>query len=172
MSSSGDPASWITGEPPLDEEGNAVDDGPWIPPFSGDINEWLAVGGDFRAAYIYIRPDRGAAPGEERNVTSTFFQMQGDLYHSARLHEHLTLVLDIGLYSGFEAWGLFRYALEPADFDFTVRVGRFMPPFGMREVEHQLFTREGIGLGGTDRDTGIEVTTYLGPVTITAALLN
>lgn len=140
--------------------------------FSGDINDWLAIGGDFRAAYLWIRPDRGPTPDTERDITNTFFLMQGDLYHSARLHDRLTLVLDIGLYSGFEAWGLFRLHPEPDSWDLMLKVGRFIPAFGIREVEHQLFTREAIGFGNADRDTGVELTALVGPVAAHVAVLN
>ena len=140
--------------------------------FDGEINEWMAIGGDVRAAYIMIRPDRGVAPGTDPDITSSFFLMQADLYHSMILNRHVTTVFDIGAYSGFEAWGLYHLEPEPSANDLMVRVGRFMPAFGIREVEHQLFTREGIGLGATDRDTGLEVTGYAGPLTGTVSLLN
>ncbi len=139
--------------------------------FSGNITEWLAVGADFRAAYIYIRPDRGAMPDTPRNITSSFFLMQSDLYTGATLNDNVRLVVDIGVYSGFEAWGLFNATNDP-EVDLYVKVGRFMPTYGIREVEHQLFTREGIGIGTSDRDTGIELTAFLGPVTASLAVVN
>ncbi|MBW2187990.1 MAG: hypothetical protein JRG93_00160 [Deltaproteobacteria bacterium] len=157
-----------------DEEallGNKDDDKPFVS-FSGDITDWLAIGGDIRVAYIWIRPDRGIEPGVERNITNSFFLMQADLYIGATATDHITFYLDLGVYSGFEAWGLYQLKPEPEDFDFMIKVGRFMPAFGIREVEHQLFTRERIGLGNADRDTGLELTAYVGPLTVNAALVN
>jgi hypothetical protein len=140
--------------------------------FTGDINEWMAVGGDFRSAYIYIRPDDKIDPNADRAVINTFFLMQADLYHSMRLNEHVSFVLDVGIYSGFEAWGLFSLKDQPSSWDLMFKVGRFMPAFGIRDVEHQLFTREGIGLGNADRDTGVEMTAFMGAATLNVALLN
>ncbi|MBI2893368.1 MAG: hypothetical protein HYY06_07430 [Deltaproteobacteria bacterium] len=168
-STSADPGSWmaprsLSGDP-------AADDGVRAP-FGGEVTDWLAVGGDLRAAYIYIRPDRGLEPGADPEVTSSFFLMQADLYHAATLNPWVSLVLDVGIYSGFEAWGLLRFFREPGDLDLMLKVGHFMPAFGIREVEHQLFTREGIGLGAQDRDTGLELTTFAGPVTLNLSVLN
>lgn len=140
--------------------------------FAGDINEWLAVGADLRAAYIFVRPDRGAEPGADRELTSSFFLMQADLYHSAVLGDRVTLVLDVGVYSGFEAWGLVRLSPPRAEWDLLLKAGRFLPPFGVREVEHQLYTREGVGLGAADRDTGLEMTLFAGRYSLHAALVN
>ena len=139
--------------------------------FTGDITDWLAIGADFRTAYIHVRPDRGFAPGTEPNVTNSFFLMQSDLYIGATLNDNLRFVIDLGVYSGFEGWGLFNLTGDPK-LELYVKVGRFMPTFGIREVEHQLFTREGIGLGTSDRDTGVEATLMVGPLTANLAVTN
>lgn len=140
--------------------------------FSGELTEGLAIGSDLRAAWFYIQPDEAVVPGEAPSATNTFFLMQADLYVAAELNEHVVLALDIGIYSGFEAWALFRLDPEPEDFDLMVKVGRFMPAFGIRAAEHQLFTRAAIGLGEADRDTGIEVSAYAGPVGVNLSVLN
>ncbi|MBP6632332.1 MAG: hypothetical protein KA297_23125 [Kofleriaceae bacterium] len=158
------------GSAPADGSAAAEEDDDVV--FDPEINEWMVLGGDLRAAYIFIRPDEGATPEAEPDVTSSFFLMQADLYHAMTLNRHVTAVLDVGAYSGFEAWGLYHLNVEPATYDLMVRVGKFMPAFGIREVEHQLFTRERIGLGATDRDTGVEVTAFAGPVTAAVAVLN
>lgn len=148
------------------------DDGDDAPFFDPEINPGMVLGGDLRMAYIFIRPEDGAAPEQDPDVTSSFFLMQADLYHAMELNPHVTTVLDVGVYSGFEAWALFHWKPQPARHDLMLRVGRFMPAFGIREVEHQLFTRAGIGLGQTDRDTGAELTAYAGPVTASVSVLN
>lgn len=140
--------------------------------FSGNVTPWLALGGDFRTAYLLIEPERAAVAGEDRDITSSFFLMQADLYYAARLDRRATLVLDVGIYSGFEAWGLWQLRPSIHPWNLMLKVGRFMPPFGIREVEHQLFTREGIGLGNVDRDTGIEASYYQGPFAANLALVN
>lgn len=147
-----------------------ADDDPVV--FDPEINQWMVLGGDLRAAYLFIRPDQGRTPGADPEITSSFFLMQADLYHAMTLNEHVTTVLDVGAYSGFEAWALFHWKREPSAYDLMLKVGHFMPAFGIREVEHQLYTREGIGLGATDRDTGLEATAYAGPLTASLSLVN
>ncbi len=140
--------------------------------FDPEINDSLVFGADFLAAYIYSKPDRGPAPGAKPDVTSSFFLMQGDLYHAATLNDHVTLVFDVGIYSGFEAWGLLSVLPAGEPNNLQIKVGRFMPAFGIRDVNHQLYTRDGIGLGATDKDSGIELTGTLGPAMLQVAVLN
>lgn len=157
-------------DPAAADAAAAEDDDPVV--FDPELNRWMALGGDLRAAYIFIRPDRGRTPDADPDITSSFFLMQADLYHAMTLNEHVTTVIDAGAYAGFEAWALFHWHREPARYDLMLKVGRFTPAFGIREVEHQLYTREGVGLGATDRDTGLEATAYAGPLTATVSLLN
>lgn len=164
---------WVVSSKPADGAARDDDgDGGDHIVFDPELNAWMAIGGDLRGAYILSVPERGDAPGERRAITSSFFLMQADLYHAMTLNDHVTAVFDIGAYTGFEAWALYHWNREPADHDLMVRVGRIMPAFGIREVEHQLYTRERIGLGATDRDTGVEVTAFAGPLTATVSVLN
>lgn len=142
------------------------------PPFSGDVSDWLAVGGDVRASYFWIRPDRGATPTTPRDITSTFFLMESYFYVHGKLHPNVDVVLQLGPYAGFEAWGLFRLLDEQSPWNLSIKVGRFMPAFGIREVEHQLYTRELVGFGNADRDTGIELTLSAGPMTAQVGVYN
>ncbi|MCC7381523.1 MAG: hypothetical protein IT384_06810 [Deltaproteobacteria bacterium] len=154
------------GSVPTEDEGAAD----WT--FSGQVNEWLTLGGDLRAAYLFTAPERSPIAGEEPQHTSTFFLMQADLYAAARFGPHLSLVFDLGAYSGFEAWVLISAASGPSDFDLQVKIGRFMPNFGIREVNHDLYTRAGVGLGASSRDTGVELTGVAGPFSLSLSILN
>lgn len=172
--SGGNAQAWLA-EPFATEEelsGHEKQLGQRIAAFSPDLNEWLSIGADVRGAYIFIRPDRGPAPAAPREITSSFFLMQADLYHWARLNEFVSLYLDVGVYSGFEAWGMIHWRLGDAGPHGYLKVGRFLPPFGIREVEHQLATREAVGFGQTDRDTGVELTAYYKSATLSAAVIN
>ncbi len=140
--------------------------------FSGALNDTVRLGADIRAAYLYIRPEQGRSPGVEPESIGSFFLMQADLYHVVRVHPRVRLALDVGAYSGFEAWSLIDLSPDSRSFEAALKVGRFLPPFGIREVEHQLYTRGGVGLGASDRDTGLELTTWIGPWTTHVALLN
>lgn len=133
-----------------------------ISSFSGALTDWLHLGADLRLAYLYAKPP----------TTSSFFMMQADLYTAANFSPHVTAVFDIGAYSGFEAWVLIRAATEPSDFNLYLKAGHFLPAFGIRDVNHELYTRGGIGLGATDRDTGLEATAFAGPFSLSVALVN
>lgn len=141
--------------------------------FSGDITDWLAVGADFRMAYLWIRPDRGLEPGTDPAITSSLFLMEAYLYLDAQVHQNVRLVLQLGPYQGFEAWALFRAnPRDDATVNLYVKAGHFYPTFGIREASHQLFTRQEVGFGNVDRDTGVELTGYAGPMALTVAVLN
>jgi hypothetical protein len=105
-------------------------------------------------------------------ITNTFFLMQADLYHAATLNPHVNLVVDVGVYTGFEAWGLLRAIATPSPFNIMLKVGRFKPAFGVRESNHTLFTRETVGFGPMDQDTGVELTLYAWGLTVNTALVN
>jgi hypothetical protein len=129
-----------------------------IVPFDGTITDWLAVGADMRTAYLLTAPSG-------REVESSFFLMQADLYHSIQLGAHLSAVLDIGIYSGLEAYATLRPIPDVTVADILVRAGRFLPAVGIKFANHTLFTREGVGLGPAAQDTGVEVavdTAYFG----------
>jgi hypothetical protein len=171
-SSSGEPESWLAESFPAEEDEATRELGQRAAGFSPELTDWLTIGADLRAAYIGIRPDKGPTPDSPREITSSFFLMQADLYHAARLNSVVTLYLDVGVYSGFEAWGLFHLLRDREGPQLYLKVGRFLAPFGIREVEHQLYTREAVGFGQLDRDTGLELDGYLGPATLNVALLN
>lgn len=139
--------------------------------FSPQIAEGLTLGGDLRGAYLYSAV---ATPAGQVSTpaSSTFFLMQADLYAAARLSRHFSIVLDLGVYSGFEAYLLFSLAPEAPGYDLHLRVGHFQPSFGLRDVNHDLYTRGAVGFGPTDRDTGLELTGRLGPLTVALGLVN
>ncbi len=144
----------------------------WAPTFSGTLTDWLTLGADVRLAYLLAVPDHGPMPNTSANVTNTLFLMQADLYHAATLNPHMNLVLDVGVYTGFEAWLLVKASATPSPFNVFVKAGRFKPAFGVRESNHTLFTRETVGFGPLDQDTGVELTLYLWNLTINSALVN
>jgi hypothetical protein len=113
------------------------------------LPEWLEVGGDFRGAYGFLQ-----AP--QRYIIG--FPMQADLYASA-VYKSIRLYVTGGyrpsIYynnvAQFQApWSREHYLMwqsEPgAIAGVFVRVGRFMPVFGLRFAEHDDYTRR---FGGT-----------------------
>ena len=139
---------------------------------SPQLTDWLTVGTDVRTAYLYSAPQRGRTPDEAPATQSSFFLMQADLYTAAALGPHVRVVLDVGVYSGFEAWAQLRARAEPSAVDVWLKVGRFQPSFGVRDANHDLYTRKSVGFDSGDRDTGVELTGFLGPLTLAVALVN
>ncbi|MCC6994653.1 MAG: hypothetical protein IT370_08600 [Deltaproteobacteria bacterium] len=144
-----------------------------------ELGRALTMGGDLRTGYLYA-----AAPGADPSL-NTFFVMQADLYLAAELGRHTTLYVDRGAYGAFEAFALLHAGLretaadenavgrarEPPSVSGYLKVGRFMPTYGLRMDSHSMFTREGLGLGAGARDSGVEAGLYLGPVLLQGAYL-
>jgi len=129
----------------------AISQFPDAPEFSYNkfkLPSWLALGGDLRTIYGYMR-----APQEYL----VWFPMQLDAYASAKLPSGFRVHLTVGYRPseyGNEAathvWSREHYVqwqLEPDTSEgLFVRVGRFMPVFGQRFVEHPYYSRR---WGGT-----------------------
>lgn len=154
-----------------DEDDEDGDEGS-IASFSPALTEWLTIGADLRLSYLFQKPETSPIEGRDPEVISSFFLMQADLYTSANFGPHIAAVFDVGIYSGFEAWVLLRATAEPSPLNLYLKVGHFLPSFGIREVNHDLFTRGGIGLGATDRDSGLEATAFVGPFSLSLSLVN
>jgi hypothetical protein len=124
--------------------------------FSTGLNDFIRFGTDFRTLVFYI--DSG------NDSRSSFWQMQGDLYVSARVSRDLHFYLSKGLYQGFEIFGL----LAIPSIDSYVKVGKFYPGYGLRMDDHIVYTRSGgaipffiegivpVPFGERPEDTGAE----------------
>ncbi|MBI4509516.1 MAG: hypothetical protein HY698_07750 [Deltaproteobacteria bacterium] len=134
-----------------------------------DTASWFELGTDVRSAYFYVNN-----PDPRAEDTNSFFLMQGDLYVSARSGEHLTVYMDRGLHGSFEVFGLLAWPGQATIVPLAsyLKVGRFLPAFGIKDPNHALVTRESIGFAQVDKDTGIEIGGYLGPWSLQLALLN
>jgi hypothetical protein len=158
-------------EPTISPEGSVGEDG-WAPEFSGMLTDWLTLGADVRLGYLLAIPEHGPMPNTDPSITSTLFLMQADLYHAATINPHVNLVLDVGVYTGFEAWLLIKAISAPTPYNLMIKAGRFKPAFGVRESNHTIFTRETVGFGPMDQDTGVELTAYLWNLTLNTAIVN
>lgn len=140
--------------------------------FSTRLNEFIRVGTDLRTVMYYI--DDG------RNTRSSFWQMQGDLYVSAQVSRDLTFYLDKGLYDGFEIFGL----LSIPSMNSYLKVGTFVPAYGIRMDDHILYTRAGgaipffvgsivpVPFGERAEDTGVEFGYINSNTTLTIGMFN
>lgn len=126
--------------------------------FSPSLNDFFTIGMDYRTLFFY----------QEQNSTSSFFQMQGDLYLDLRLNKKFRIYFDKGLYSGFEVFGLAKVL----PLDGYIKIGNFVPAYGLKMDDHNLFIRngpyfpinpaiasypQGLGFGQGSEDTGLEL---------------
>ncbi len=135
----------------------------------------FSVGADFRTLYMYNGIDK----------TGSFFQMEGNLYFDLRLNKKVRIYASKGLYSGFEAFGLAKVL----PLEGYVKVGKFLPAYGMRIDDHNAFIRGGryslafasaipqgypggLRFGERGEDTGIELGFAPSIFTINAGVFN
>jgi hypothetical protein len=117
------------------------------------LSDRVSIGFDFRGVYQQEANSGDPEISLVDHERSTFFQMQGDLYLSFKLDKRFNVVLDKGLSSGYEIWG--QAAILPHNG--SLRVGRFVPFFGWKSVDHETFTRSRTGMGRDGVDTGVEL---------------
>jgi hypothetical protein len=127
------------------------------------INGKLALGGDFRLAYLnqFIRqdvPEPDTAPPEAGlfvglPTPAAFFPMQVDIYAGATLSDNVVLYTDFGAQGSFEAFGLV-HDLPGGTY---IKAGFFTPPYGIKLPNHSAATRQPIGFDPTGKDAGIEI---------------
>lgn len=136
-------------------------------PPSVEVADKVALGADMRAGYLWLKSARA-----EIADTSALALMQGDFYLHVEVDPRIAFYLDRGVYGGFETFLLARPLGAPGARELTVRVGRLVLPFGLRDVNHATFVREGIGFGPTDRDSAVEVGASWGRLAAHASLSN
>ncbi len=133
------------------------------------LPSFLGVGADFRTLYIVRQsPD---STGTASTLNDEFWQMQGDIYFNFRIAKKVHLYFKKGLYSGFEAYGL----LHVLPWNGHVKVGKFVPNYGLRIDDHTAFIRTYTGFSpaaGRPEVTGLEASVAPGPVSIGAGVYN
>ena len=133
------------------------------------LPSFLGIGADFRTLYIVRQiPDSSSAGS---HMDNEFFQMQGDIYFNFRIAKKINLYFMKGLYSGFEAYGLL-HVLPLAG---HVKIGKFIPNYGLRMDDHTAFIRKYTGFSpetGRPEITGLEAAVAPGPVVIGAGVYN
>jgi hypothetical protein len=135
--------------------------------FSTKLSDVVSVGADFRTLFFYQEH-----PLSNNNA---FFQMQGDVYMNFRVAKKVSMYLDKGLYTGFEIFGLLN--LLPANG--YIKVGKFLPNYGLKMDDHRTFVRDRTGFspesrtsGGVPELTGGEVAVSPGSFTIMGGIYN
>lgn len=133
------------------------------------ITNVLGVGADLRTLYMVRSvPD---STGTASHTENAFWQMQGDLYLNFRISKKVGLYLKKGLYSGFEAFG----TLQVLPASGHIKVGKFIPNYGMRMDDHTAFVRTYTGFSpaaGRPELTGVEAGVAPGAFRIVAGVFN
>lgn len=111
------------------------------------VNEWLVLGGDFRAVQVH----------QENDTTrrGKFIKMQAGVELGIN-QPNWAVVAFIGEFINEEWFGNSpRYfALYRATDELAIRAGRFVPQFGINISDHILATRAPLGFSyGTEKDT-------------------
>ena len=143
----------------------------WLEGFEpGDASNLIAnllgIGADFRTLYYYVQRPDGTS-------TNSLYQMQGDLYVNATISRRISIYLNKGLYSGFQAFGLLS-VLPARGF---IKVGKFVPNFGTHFDDHTVAVRRETGFTPEDvsnryEKTGIELGIAPGPFFFSSGIYN
>jgi len=111
--------------------------------FTTQLNDFISVGMDMRTLFMY----------KQQQKYTSFFQMQGDFYLSARLSKKLLLTITKSLFHDFEIFGI----AQILPLNGYVKVGRFTPAYGTKIDDHTAFIRTKTVFPLYRReDTGIE----------------
>jgi hypothetical protein len=112
--------------------------------FTTQLNDFVSIGMDMITLFTYQ---------QQRDYTS-FYQMQGNLYISARIAPNVLISLTKPLDHDFEIFGIAN--IFPANG--YMKVGRFTPAYGTRIDDHTAFIRSKTVFPNYHReDTGIEI---------------
>lgn len=134
----------------------------------------LAAGADLRAGLVGIDSQVAFDPttGTAWQVPEvlSFFLMQADLYATVDANRYLALYADYGLASkSMEIFGLLRAPVA----DSYLKVGAFVPPYGLKLANHRVYIREdALGIDANLREAGVELGTHPGPLRVIGAVMN
>ncbi len=110
--------------------------------------DWFRIGGDFRAAQVHNRT--------EQVTIGRFIEMQEQIEVAAKYNSTwLNITGSSDTLQESRPWSISRfYLMTQVNDQINVRVGRFIPRFGVNTPEHILSTRGPVGFGfQTERDT-------------------
>jgi len=137
--------------------------------FTPAIGDRLLLGADARMIWHDIQDDPDVPDETEGPNSATFFLMQAAAYADAQVLPVLHVVAGYDMANNvYEAYGL----LDHLPAGLYARVGRFLPPYGLRMDDHTIFTRDEAGFSNLGHDTGVEIGVRPGPAFVLAALTN
>lgn len=128
---------------------------------NGTVNtpKWLLPGGDVRAIQTYLN-----TPTEEKGE---FFLMQAELAAAVKFAKW-AIAASVGVKGGppdvedrKDIYSRIHYVMYQPTETQSIRVGRFMPQYGLNEPNHTVVTREGLGFSEQSETYNVEAA-YLG----------
>jgi hypothetical protein len=139
--------AWARSELAREVRRGGDDDGGW----TGELNRWLAVGGNVRSELGYVD-----TPGND--AVSEFAISRATVYAALRAVPNLlTLYLDEQVAPGGaiarEAYAL----LTPANGRYTIKAGKFFLPYNLRLQDDSAFVRQVTGINFDTPDHGVEL---------------
>jgi hypothetical protein len=138
--------------------------------FNPIVNKNLQLGADGWLMFFGEQVEGPDSQGKQKTKwQSSYLFMEGNVYADARLLPILHLVAGYDVANNAtETFG--QIDGLPAGLYF--KVGRFIPPFGLRFDDHTVFTRDPLGFSQLAQDSGVEVGVRPGPVYVMAAMTN
>ena len=137
-----------------------------VPEFSGEINAFVALGGDFRASYLYRE-----IPGQP-NI-SEFEAARGQLYLSAALLPgRVLLYLDQQVLPGGALTREGFALIGGLPWKGYLKAGKIFLPFGYRLQDETAFVRSAPQYTMANADHGLELGFQPGPLSLALAVTN
>jgi hypothetical protein len=136
-------------KPDDDEKDNPVKTDAPSSFFSGRLNEYVAIGGDFRTLLEETRTPRGPSK-QEFNQSKQNIYLEVDL-----IPDHVIFYQTIVGGDAREAFGLLKGELMGEPYYF--KVGQFFLPYGLRLQDDSAFTRAATGFTYRTSDVGAEL---------------
>jgi hypothetical protein len=125
--------------------------------WTGEINRWLAAGGDFRGSARGTSLPGAEDPPSEFAVNEVLAYLEMRLIPDVLSFNVDELIGPRGV-SNRQTYALFR----PRDSSVYVKAGRFFLPYGLRIEDDDAFIRQITGVNFANPDTGLEVGIDLG----------
>lgn len=114
-----------------------------------DLSESVTIGADLRTLHLYA----------DEEPAQNFFQMQGDVYVAFQADARWSALVDLDQTSSYEIFGL-GHVLPHGGY---VKFGRFIPLYGWKFADHNMFVREELGFDQPrNTDAGVEVGIFPG----------
>jgi hypothetical protein len=133
--------------------------------FSGRLNDYIAIGGDFRALY-----ERTETPGSD--ASDVFNQRKQNIYVEIDLIPERVIFYQTmdGGGDAREIFGLLKGELN--DEPYYLKAGQFFLPYGLRLQDDTAFTRAATGFTYGTTDVGLEAGFEPGPWALHLAVTN